>query len=86
MELVNTEFILLVISTLSIILLIFNIIRKRPLSQLQYAFTSLLVNILIISVGVISQLVCTTVGNVEPIIFENFIYIGTCLLPVSLLQ
>lgn len=84
MELVNTEFILLVISTLSIILLIFNIIRKRPLSQLQYAFTSLLVNILIISVGVISQLVCTTVGNVEPIIFENFIYIGTCLLPVSL--
>lgn len=85
MELVNTEFILLVISTLSIILLIFNIIRKRPLSQLQYAFTSLLVNIFIISVGVISQLVCTTVGNVEPIIFENFIYIGTCLLPVSLL-
>lgn len=84
MELVNTEFILLVISTFSIILLIFNIIRKRPLSQLQYAFTSLLVNILIISVGVISQLVCTTVGNVEPIIFENFIYIGTCLLPVSL--
>ena len=84
MELVNTEFILLVISTLSIILLIFNIIRKRPLSQLQYAFTSLLVNILIISVGVISQLVCTTVGNVGPIIFENFIYIGTCLLPVSL--
>lgn len=84
MELVNTEFILLVISTLSIILLIFNIIRKRPLSQLQYAFTSLLVNILIISVGVISQLVCTTVENVEPIIFENFIYIGTCLLPVSL--
>lgn len=84
MELVNTEFILLVISTLSIILLIFNITRKRPLSQLQYAFTSLLVNILIISVGVISQLVCTTVGNVGPIIFENFIYIGTCLLPVSL--
>lgn len=84
MELVNTEFVLLVISTLSIILLIFNITRKRPLSQLQYAFTSLLVNILIISVGVISQLVCTTVGNVGPIIFENFIYIGTCLLPVSL--
>ena len=84
MELVNIEFILLVISTLSIILLIFNITRKRPLSQLQYAFTSLLVNILIISVGVISQLVCTTVGNVGPIIFENFIYIGTCLLPVSL--
>ena len=84
MELVNIEFILLVISTLSIILLIFNITRKRPLSQLQYAFKSLLVNILIISVGVISQLVCTTVGNVGPIIFENFIYIGTCLLPVSL--
>ena len=84
MELVNTEFILLIISTLSIILLICNIIRKRPLSQLQYAFTSVLVMILIISVGVISQLIYATSGDVDPIIFEKFIYIGTCLLPVAL--
>ena len=84
MELVNTEFILLIISTLSIILLICNIIRKRHLSQLQYAFTSVLVMILIISVGVILQLIYATSGDVDPIIFEKFIYIGTCLLPVAL--
>lgn len=84
MELVNTEFILLIISTLSIILLICNIIRKKPLSQLQYAFTAALLMILIISIGVIVQLVYAILGNVDPIVFEKFIYIGTCLLPVSL--
>ncbi len=81
---INTEFILLVISTLSIILLMGNIMRKKPLSQLQSAFATVLLTVLIISVGVISQLICTSFFNIEPIYFENFIYIGTCLLPVAL--
>lgn len=81
---INTEFILLVISTLSIILLMGNIMRKKPLSQLQSAFATVLLTVLIISVGVISQLICTSFFYIEPIYFENFIYIGTCLLPVAL--
>lgn len=81
---INTEFILLVISTLSIILLMGNIMRKKPLSQLQSAFATVLLTVLIISVGVISQLICTSFFNIEPIYFENFIYIGTCFLPVAL--
>ena len=81
---INTEFILLVISTLSIILLMGNIMRKRPVSQLQNAFATVLLTVLVISVGVISQLVCSNFLNIEPIYFENFIYIGTCMLPVAL--
>ena len=81
---INTEFILLVISTLSIILLMGNIIRKKPVSQLQNAFATVLLTVLVISVGVISQLVCSNFLNIEPIYFENFIYIGTCMLPVAL--
>ena len=81
---IDTEFILLVISTLSILVLMGNIIRKRPVSQLQNAFATILITVLVISTGVILQLVCTSFFNVEPIYFENFIYIGTCMLPVAL--
>lgn len=81
---IDTEFIVLVISTLSILVLMGNIIRKRPVSQLQNAFATVLITVLVISTGVILQLVCTSFFNVEPIYFENFIYIGTCMLPVAL--
>ena len=84
MKLINTEFILLIISTLSILVLMYTIIKRKPLSQLQHAFASVLGTVLIISIGVILQLVFTTFGNVEPIIFENFIYIGTCFLPIGI--
>ena len=81
---IDTEFILLVISTLSILLLMGNIMKKKPVSQLQMAFATVLLTVLVISVGVISQLVCSNFLNIEPIYFENFIYIGTCMLPVAL--
>ena len=81
---IDTEFILLIISTLSIILLMGKIRRKKPVSQLQNAFATVLLTVLIISVGVIAQLVCTIFFNIEPIYFENFIYIVTCILPDSL--
>jgi len=84
MQLINVEFILLLISTFSTILLIGNIVRKRPLSQLKKAFVSVLGCILVICMGVIAQLVGTTFLEIEPIHFENFIYIGTCFLPVAL--
>lgn len=38
MKLINTEFILLIISTLSILVLMYTIIKRKPLSQLQHAF------------------------------------------------
>ena len=84
MQLINVEFILLLISALSITLLIGNIMRKKPLKQLHKAFSSVLLCVLIICVGVISQLVCSTFWNINPLYFENFIYIGTCMLPVAL--
>ena len=84
MQLINIEFILLLISTFSIILLLCNIMRKRPLSQLKKAFASVLGCVFVICVGVIAQLLCTEYWAMEPIYFENFIYIGTCMLPVAI--
>lgn len=84
MQLINIEFILLLISTFLIILLLCNIMRKRPLSQLRKAFASVLGCVLIICTGVIAQLFCAEFWKIEPIYFENYIYIGTCFLPVAL--
>ena len=84
MQLINVEFILLLISALSITLLIGNIMRKKPLKQLHKAFCSVLLCVLIICIGVIAQLICSTFWDVNPLYFENFIYIGTCMLPVAL--
>ncbi len=84
MQLINVEFILLLISAFSTTLLMCNIMRKKPLKQLHKAFSSVLLCVLIICVGVISQLVCSTFWNINPLYFENFIYIGTCMLPVAL--
>ena len=39
---------------------------------------------LIISLGVLIQTVCYNLFTIDPMIFENFIYIGTCFLPVSI--
>ena len=74
MQLINVEFILLLISALSITLLIGNIMRKKPLKQLHKAFCSVLLCVLIICIGVIAQLICSTFWDVNPLYFENFIY------------
>ena len=84
MQKINVEFILLLVSTFFIILLICNIMKKRPLKQLQIAFITVLVCVLAISIGVIAQLMFTTFFDIEPIYFEKFIYIGTCMLPIAL--
>ena len=85
MRFLSLPFILLVISTLSVILLIFYIISKRPLGQLQKGFLAMLICVFIISFGVLLQdILCTIYPNLDPMDFEYFIYIGTCLLPVAL--
>lgn len=87
MTLLNLDFWLLLISTLLIILLLIYLLKKKDntKSQLRIAFTFNLIFILIISIGVLLQAFCTSYYNIDdPILFENFIYIGTCFLPVSI--
>lgn len=78
------SFALLIVSIISIILLIFYVLSRRPLSQLQKSFLAMLVCVFIISFGVFTQDVLTIMTNIEPIYVEYFIYIGTCFLPVAL--
>ena len=77
----NLDFWLLVISLFLIIFLFVYIINRKNRNQLHYIFSTNLLCILIISVGVLCQAIFT---NINPILFENFIYIGTCFLPVSI--
>ena len=63
----------------------FYILKKKPLTQLHLAMLSNCICLLILSVGVLVQSICYNIFQINPIYFENFIYIGTCFLPVSLL-
>ncbi len=83
MQLFDISFILLIISTLLSIFLIYYVLKKKPITQIQYFLAFMLLSIMIICVGLILQKVFVIYYDVEPILFENFIYIGTCFLPVT---
>jgi signal transduction histidine kinase len=53
-------------------------------SQMRNIFIINMLCTLIISVGVLSQWLLSNLFDIDAIIFENFIYIGTCFLPVSI--
>ena len=84
MQTINLSFILLLISTFLLIFILNFILRKKPLTQLQISFSSVLFCALILDIGVLVQNVCYKYFQMDPSPFENFIYIGTCFLPVCL--
>ena len=77
-------FLLLCISTILIFLLLLYVMMHSKHSQLQQIFCCNILCVFIISFGVLLQDICSTYLNINPIYFENFIYIGTCMLPVAL--
>lgn len=83
MDLINIPFILLCISTLATIVFIVYITKQRPLNQLKKAIFYVFSCLLIMSAGVLLQNICYSVWRIDPIYFENIIYIGTCFLPVT---
>jgi PAS domain S-box-containing protein len=58
--------------------------KKKSVQQLRRLFTFSLICVLIICVGVLVQSIFSTCFDINPIYFENFIYIGSCFLPVAL--
>lgn len=80
----NIYFLLLIFSTILIIPLLMYQHKKKSVQQLRRLFTFSLICVLIICVGVLVQSIFSTCFDINPIYFENFIYIGSCFLPVAL--
>ncbi len=77
-------FVLLSLSTISVVVLIFYALSKKPLAQLQVSFLAMLVCVFIVCFGVLMQeMLCDRYG-IDPMNFEYFIYLGTCFFPVAL--
>ncbi len=83
MQLFDLSFILLIISTLLSIFLVYYVLKKKPIMQIQYFLSAMLLSVIIICVGLIFQKFFVVYYDAKPILFENFIYIGTCFLPVA---
>ena len=78
------DFWLLFFSVLLLLFLLIYLFRKRDHTQLREIFIINCTLTLIISVGVLIQAICYNLFRIDPMVFENFIYIGTCFLPVSI--
>ncbi len=77
------QYILLIISALLTLILLRYVLKKKPVAQIQKLLALMLICVLIIYVGLIVQRVCVVGFGADAIYFENFIYIGTCFLPVT---
>lgn len=82
LEILTLPFCMLLISFIMILFLLLYVLHTKNRNQLKIIFTLDLICVFIICFGVIVQVICNKLFNVPAIFFENFIYIGTCFLPV----
>lgn len=82
LEILTLPFCMLLISFIMILFLLLYVLHTKNRNQLKIVFTLDLICVFIICFGVIVQVICNKLFTVPAIFFENFIYIGTCFLPV----
>ena len=75
---------LLMLPALSIVITLIYVLRTKGRSQLKTIFCVDLICVLVICLGVIFQDILSKYFSWNPWNFENFIYIGTCFLPVAI--
>lgn len=75
---------LLMLSALSIVITLIYVLRTKGRSQLKTIFCVDLICVLVICLCVIFQDILSKYFSWNPWNFENFIYIGTCFLPVAI--
>lgn len=75
---------LLMLSALSIVITLIYVLRTKGRSQLKTIFCVDLICVLVICLGLIFQDILSKYFSWNPWNFENFIYIGTCFLPVAI--
>lgn len=85
MENLNIQFYLLLISVATMLCFSAYLLRQKDHKQLSRFFILDLTCTLIISIGVLLQVIFTNLFNINSFIFEKFIYIGTCFFPVCFL-
>lgn len=85
MNSLSLDFWLLLLSIVLLFSFIVYLFKRKNNSQLRNTFIILCICALIISFGVFCQSICISLFDINPIYFENFIYIGTCFLPVAFL-
>lgn len=76
---------LLATSAFTVVVLLILLLKSQKKSQLKTIFVTILVLLLGWFIGLVLQLLCSNNFNIEPIFFENFVYIFACSVPVVIL-
>lgn len=75
----------LIITSLLILVLFLFIDRTKTKAQIKPIFLFTLTCLLICCIGLIMQIAFCSISDINPIYFDYFVYVGTCLLPVAFL-
>ena len=81
----TTTFLGLILSTILVLGFTFYLLNIKKRTQLQVAFIFNCILSLIWSLGLLAQIVLSPMYNIDPIKFENIVYIAACFFPISLL-
>lgn len=81
----TTTFLGLILSTILVLGFTFYLLNIKKRTQLQVAFIFNCILSLIWSLGLLAQIVFSPMFNIDPIKFENMVYIAACFFPISLL-
>ena len=79
----DVTFILLLLSIFANLAILGLILKSKDTSQIKKVFICNLLCLLICTIGQASQILLSEKLQIPPIYFDYFVYIGTCLLPVS---
>ena len=82
MQLVDTSFILLIVSVLFLLILIRYILKMKPITQVQILFALVLISVTVLCAGLIIQKFFYVSFGLDPANFEGLVYMGTCSFPV----
>ena len=78
-----TTFILLGIAIIADISLLMMITKSVNKNQIRKVFVCNLICLMICTIGQISQILFANKLGINPVYFDYFVYVGTCLLPIS---
>ena len=80
---IDITLVLLLIAAIANGVLLTSILKSKSKKQIKKIFSFNLICLLICTIGQITQILFSQKLGIKPIYFDYFVYIGTCLLPIS---
>lgn len=76
---------LLLVPLIIVTIMFFMLLKSNKKNQTKYVFITILFFMILWFIELILQLICSNKFNIDPLFFENFVYISACIVPILIL-